>query len=70
MKASVKCAHGAMKTSVLKNRLLEKFIMQEFVSGNLETKESVDSMVDFVSRKLNLSLAESADFIRKAIGIQ
>lgn len=59
-----------MKTSVLKNRLLEKFIIQEFVSGNLETKESVDSMMNLVSRKLNLSLAESADFIRKAIGIQ
>lgn len=60
-----------MKTaSVLKNRLLEKFIMQEFVSGNLETKASIDSMMDFVSQKLNLSLTESADFIRKAIGIQ
>lgn len=59
-----------MKISVLKNRLLEKFIMQKFVSGNLETKESVGSMMNLVSRKLNLSLAESADFIRKAIGIQ
>ncbi len=50
-------------------RTVEKFIMIEFVKGNMDTKEQVDSMIEVIQRKLNFSYNEACDFIRKAIGI-
>lgn len=50
-------------------RTVEKFIMMEFVKGNMDTKEQVDAMIEVVQRKLNFSHDEACVFIRKAIGI-
>jgi hypothetical protein len=50
-------------------RTVEKFIMIEFVNGNMDTKEQVDSMIELVQGKLDFSYNEACDFIRKAIGI-
>lgn len=50
-------------------RTVEKFIMIEFVKGNMDTKEQVDSMIELVKGKLDFSYNEACDFIRKAIGI-
>ncbi|QUE39243.1 hypothetical protein VA7_gp35 [Bacteroides phage GEC_vB_Bfr_VA7] len=51
------------------HRTVEKFIMMEFVKGNMDTKEQVDNMIDVVKRKFDFSHDEACDFIRKAIGI-
>lgn len=58
-----------MTASLFIQRTVEKFIMMEFVKGNMDTKEQVDAMIEVVQRKLNFSHDESCDFIRKAIGI-
>lgn len=50
-------------------RTVEKFIMIEFVKGNMDTKEQVDSMIELVQGKLDFSYNEACDFIRNAIGI-
>lgn len=50
-------------------RTVEKFIMIEFVKGNMDTKEQVDSMIEVIQRKLDFSYNEACDFIRNAIGI-
>lgn len=51
------------------HRTVEKFIMMEFVKGNMDTKEQVDTMIEVIKRKLDFSHDEACDFIRKAIGI-
>lgn len=58
-----------MTTSVIKQRTIEKFIMSEFVQGNLGTKEQVSCMLLLIQKKLNMSVEESVDFLRNAIGI-
>lgn len=50
-------------------RTVEKFIMIEFVKGNMDTKEQVDNMIEVVQRKLDFSYNEACDFIKNAIGI-
>ncbi|WBF54331.1 hypothetical protein UZM3_29 [Bacteroides phage vB_BfrS_UZM3] len=50
-------------------RTVEKFIMMEFVKGNMDTKEQVDTMIEVIKRKLDFSHDEACAFIRKAIGI-
>lgn len=50
-------------------RTAEKFIMMEFVKGNMDTKEQVDNMIEVIQRKLDFSYNEACDFIRNAIGI-
>ena len=56
-----------MAASLFIQRTIEKFIMIEFVKGNMDTKEQVDAMIEVVQRKLNFSHDEACDFIRKAI---
>lgn len=58
-----------MKVSVIKQRTVEKFIMSEFVQGNLDTKEQVSCMLLLIQKKLNLSVEEAGEFLRNAIGI-
>lgn len=58
-----------MKKDLFIQRTVEKFIMIEFVKGNMDTKEQVDSMIELVQRKLDFSYNEACDFIRNAIGI-
>lgn len=58
-----------MKKDLFIQRTVEKFIMIEFVKGNMNTKEQVDSMIGLVQRKLDFPYNEACDFIRNAIGI-
>lgn len=58
-----------MAASLFIQRTIEKFVMIEFVKGNMDTKEQVDKMIDVIQRKLNFSHEEACDFIRKEIGI-
>ena len=58
-----------MTASLFIQRTVEKFIMMEFVNGNMDTKEQVDNMIEVVQRKLDFSYNEACDFIRNAIGI-
>lgn len=58
-----------MKASVIKQRTVEKFIMSEFVQGNLDTEEQVSCMLLLIQKKLSLSVKEAGEFLRNAIGI-
>lgn len=55
------------KASVIKQRMIEKFIMSEFVQSNLDTKEEVNSMLILIQKKLDLSVEEARKFLRTAI---
>lgn len=58
-----------MKTSVVRERMIEKFIMIEFVQGNLNTKEQVSCMLILIQKNLNLTVEQAGEFLRNAIGI-
>ncbi|UYI72946.1 hypothetical protein [Bacteroides sp.] len=58
-----------MATSVIKQKTIEKFIMSEFVQGNLNTKEQVSCMLILIQKKLDMSIEQASDFIRNVIGI-
>lgn len=58
-----------MKASVIKQRTVEKFIMSEFVQGNLDTEEQVSCMLLLIQKKLGLSVEQAGEFLRNAIGI-
>ena len=58
-----------MAASVIKQRTIEKFIMSEFVQGNLNTKEQVSCMLILIQKKLGMSVEQASDFMRNAIGI-
>lgn len=58
-----------MKASVIKQRTVEKFIMSEFVQGNLDTREAVSSMLVLIQKKLGLSVEQAGEFLRNAICI-
>lgn len=58
-----------MKATTIKTRMVEKFIMIEFVQGNLNTKEQVACMLTLVQKKLNMSVEQASNFLRNAIGI-
>lgn len=58
-----------MKATTIQQRIIEKFIMSEFVQGNLDTKEQVSCMLILIQKKLNMSVEQASDFMRKAIGI-
>lgn len=58
-----------MAASVIKQRMIEKFIMSEFAQGNLDTKEQVSCMLLLIQKKLDMSVEQASDFMRNAIGI-
>jgi hypothetical protein len=58
-----------MKSTTIQQRIIEKFIMSEFVQGNLDTKEQVSCMLILIQKKLNMSVEQASDFMRKSIGI-
>ncbi len=58
-----------MKATIIQQRIIEKFIMSEFVQGNLDTEEQVSCMLILIQKKLNMSVEQASDFMRKAIGI-
>jgi hypothetical protein len=57
------------KIKVMKARFLEKFIMMEFVKGNLDSQEQVNDMVSLIQRKLGVSVENAGEFLRKAVGL-
>ncbi|QIU95592.1 hypothetical protein [Bacteroides faecium] len=58
-----------MKATVIRQRTIEKFIMSEFVQGNLDTEEQVSCMLILIQKKLDMSVEEAGEFLRNAIGI-
>ena len=58
-----------MTTSVIKQRIIEKFIMSEFMQCNLDTEEQVSFMLLLIQKKLDMSVEEASKFLRNAIGI-
>lgn len=58
-----------MKARIIQQRTIEKFIMSEFVQGNLNTKEQVSCMILLIQKKLDISVEQASDFMRNAIGI-
>lgn len=58
-----------MKATIIQQRTIEKFIMSEFVQGNLDTEEQVSCMLILIQKKLNMSVEQASDFLRKSIGI-
>ncbi|MGZ2691110.1 hypothetical protein [Bacteroides fragilis] len=58
-----------MKATTIQQRIIEKFIMSESVQGNLDTKEQVSCMLILIQKKLNMSVEQASDFMRKSIGI-
>ena len=57
------------KIKVMKARVLEKFIMMEFVKGNLDSQEQVNEMITLIQKKLGISVENAGDFLRKAVGL-
>ena len=58
-----------MKATFIQERIIEKFIISEFVQGNLDAKEQVSCMLLLIQKKLNMSVEQASDFMRNAIGI-
>lgn len=58
-----------MEATTIQQRIIEKFIMSEFVQGNLDTEEQVSCMLILIQKKLNMSVEQASDFLRKSIGI-
>lgn len=57
------------KDKVMKARFLEKFIMMEFVKGNLDSQEQVNEMITLIQKKLGILVENAGDFLRKAVGL-
>ena len=53
----------------IKDRVLEKFIMTEFVSNRMDTQEQVSELIKVIATKRGTTKAEAGDFIKKSIGI-
>jgi hypothetical protein len=58
-----------MKATIIQERTIEKFIMSEFVQGNLDTKEQVSCMLLLIQKKLNMSVEQAGCFLRNTIGL-
>lgn len=58
-----------MKATTIQQRIMEKFIMSEFVQGNLDTEEQVNCMLLLIQKKMGMSVEEASCFMRKSIGI-
>lgn len=53
----------------MKASVLEKFIMMEFVKGNLDSQEQVNEMMILIQKKLGVSVEQAGDFLRKSVGL-
>ena len=53
----------------IKDRVLEKFIMTEFVSNRMNTQEQVSELIKVIATKRGTPKAEAGEFIKKSIGI-
>ena len=56
-----------MKANQIQRNLIEKFILVQFVEGNLNSQEAVNQMLDLISKKLNMSAGESRYFLHNAL---
>lgn len=54
----------------MQHRLMEKFIMTEFASGRMNSREKVGEMMSLLQKKLGISSREAGDMIRSAIGLK
>lgn len=57
------------RNKIMKARVLEKFIMMEFVKGNLDSQEQVNEMITLIQKKLGVSVENAGDFLRKSVGL-
>ena len=53
----------------IKDRVLEMFIMTEFVSNRMNTQEQVSELIKLIATKRGTTKAEAGEFIKKSIGI-
>lgn len=53
----------------MKERILEKFIMMEFVKGNLDSQEQVNEMMILIQKKLGVSSENAGKFLRNVVGL-
>ena len=51
------------------DRILEKFIMNEFVSNRMDTQEQVSELIKVIAEGRGTAKAEAEEFIKKLIGI-
>ena len=49
----------------IKDRVLEKFIMTEFVSNRMNTQEQVSELIKVIATKRGTTKAEAGEFIKK-----
>ncbi len=56
-----------MENTAMK-RMVQKFILIEFLSNRLNTQEEVDDMIRLVEEKLGMFDWEAKSFVRQAIG--
>lgn len=54
-----------MSTSAIKQRTIEKFIMSEFVQGNLNTQKQVACVLLLIQKKLGLLVEQAGSFFEK-----
>lgn len=58
-----------MTTSMVRKNMMQKFIMFEFVSNNLNTQEDTNKMINLIEKKLQMSNTEAKSFLRESIGL-
>lgn len=58
-----------MEGRKMKERILEKFILMEFASGNLDNQMQVNSMISLIGERLGMNREKSGEFLRKSIGL-
>lgn len=49
-------------------RIVQKFVLVEFLSNRLNTQKEVDDMVSLIEEKLSMFPWEARSFLRKSIG--
>ena len=61
--------YSNMTTSMVRKNMIQKFIMLEFVSNNLNTQEDTNKMINLIEKKLQMSNTEAKSFLRESIGL-
>ena len=54
---------------MVRKNMIQKFIMVEFVSNNLNTQEDTNKMINLIEKKLQMSNAEAKSFLRESFGL-
>ena len=53
----------------IKDRVLEKSIMDEFVSNRMDTQERVSEIIKAIAEMREETKAEAWEFVKKSVGI-